>query len=167
MDQIILCCIMSCLSINEKEEHQTLEILFCEYNSNIQFAFNSNQLGLKDQFGNEMKIIEYYNEVFLSEIQDMLTEKQDQLDDFLLTPVRITKLYSGSNIEKSLQRKKQLPGTFLFNPEKISNKKHSYRQNLIKQKMEMNEQKEEDELDVPSPTFGMTRTVTFADLSTK
>lgn len=49
-----------------------MELLFCEYNSNIQFSFNSNQLGLKDQYGNEMKIVEYYNEVFLGEIQDML-----------------------------------------------------------------------------------------------
>ena len=46
VDQIILCCIMSCLSINEKEEHQTLEILFFEYNSKIQFSYNSNQLNL-------------------------------------------------------------------------------------------------------------------------
>lgn len=65
IDQIILCCIMSCLSINEKHEHQTLEHLFQSYNSNIQFAFNSNQLGLKDHQGNEMKILDYYNEVFL------------------------------------------------------------------------------------------------------
>ncbi len=96
-------------------------------------------MGLKDEYGKEMKIVEYYNEVFLGEIQDMLTKKQDQLDDFLLTPVRITKSYSGSNIEKSLQKKKQLPGTFMFNPEKIKDTKRNYRQNLIKQNMEMKE----------------------------
>jgi hypothetical protein len=52
-----------------------------------------------------MKIVDYYNEVFLGEIQDMLVEKQDQLDDFLLTPVRITKRYSGSNLEINLKKK--------------------------------------------------------------
>lgn len=45
-----------------------------------------------------MKIVEYYNEVFLQEIQDMLADKQNQLDDFLITPVRITNIYSSSNI---------------------------------------------------------------------
>jgi hypothetical protein len=80
-------------------------LLFAKYNGEIEFSFNSNQSNLKDQFGKEMKIVDYYNEVFLGEIQDMLVEKQDQLDDFLLTPVRITKRYSGSNLEINLKKK--------------------------------------------------------------
>ena len=71
----------------------------------------------------------------------------------------------------SLQKKKQLPvaGLFMFNPERSKNAKNTYRQNLIKQSLEMNEEKEEDEQDkdLPSPNFGMLRTFTFADLSKK
>jgi hypothetical protein len=84
-----------------------------------------------------MKIVDYYNEVFLAEIQDILTENQDQLDHFLLTPVRITKRFSGSSLENTLKDKRQpiLPGIFVFNPERAKNAKNSYRQNLLKQRI--------------------------------
>lgn len=88
-----------------------------------------------------MKIVDYYNEVFLSEIQDMLEEKQDELDEFLLTPVRITKRYSGSSIETNIQKKKQLPGAFMFNPEKLSARKQNFRRKVIKMNLEMKEEK--------------------------
>ena len=63
----------------------------------------------------------------------MLMEKQDQLDDFLLTPVRITKRYSGPDLEINLKKKEQKPSTgfFMFNPEKLLRTKDTYRQRLI------------------------------------
>lgn len=147
-------------------------MLFKKYNGEIQFAFNTNQSNLKDNYGNDMKIVDYYNEVFLGEIQDMLTEKQDKLDDFLLTPIRITKQYSGPNLEINLKKKEQKPSTglFMFNPERASSSKSAYRQQLIMQDINMKEEREEEEQDKdlpPSPTFAMTRTFTFSDLCKK
>ncbi len=104
-------------------------------------------MGLKDSLGNEMKIVEFYNDFFLNEIQDMLTEKQDKLDDFLLTPIRITEKYSLANMNQnlSMMKQRQAPGGFMFNPEKAKNSRSSYRQNILRQNSDMKEEKQENE----------------------
>lgn len=84
--------------------------------------------------------------MFLAEIQDMLTLKLDHLDDFLLTPLRISNKYSFSQVRGKLPswpakiQKTGTPATFIFNPEKSAKQRKSgYLLSLIKKNSEMKE----------------------------
>ena len=74
VDQIIVCSIAGVLSINQSRSNYSLEEIFKHYN-NLMHSFNSNRHMLFDSEGNRIDIIEYYNTVFLPNIDSILNSE--------------------------------------------------------------------------------------------
>jgi hypothetical protein len=84
IDQIIICCMTSFLNINQIHKQRTLEKVLSDYGK-IEMSSEDNKYGL---LGNhrEMSLTEFYNEVFLPEVQDIVNTNIKDID-FLLTPI--------------------------------------------------------------------------------
>lgn len=71
IDQIIICSITACLSINEDSNKLTLEKIFLFYQK-VSLSSQENKEKLYDKDENELNIIDFYNKVFLEEIDEIL-----------------------------------------------------------------------------------------------
>lgn len=68
LDQIIICSITGCLSINELNHNISLEKVVEYYEATTKEKLYNREM-------REISIIEFYNEVFLSEIDDIIRQK--------------------------------------------------------------------------------------------
>lgn len=67
IDQIIICSITACLSINEDANKLSLEKIFSFYQK-VSLSSQENKEKLYDKEDNELNIVDFYNNVFLEEI---------------------------------------------------------------------------------------------------
>lgn len=67
IDQIIICSITACLSINEDANKLSLEKIFSFYQK-VSLSCQENKEKLYDKEDNELNIVDFYNNVFLEEI---------------------------------------------------------------------------------------------------
>ena len=96
LDQIIICSITASLDFQKTKHSQALGTIFHHYNT-TSFSFNQNCEGLYCKNGNKMNLMDFYNNVFLLEIQDIL--KDSKYKELLLTPLRqqyIDKKFTGN-----------------------------------------------------------------------
>jgi hypothetical protein len=68
IDQIIICSIMACLSLNEDSNRISLDKIFLFY-CRISLSSDEDRVRLLDRNNNELNIVQFYNNVFLEEIQ--------------------------------------------------------------------------------------------------
>lgn len=116
IDQMIVCSIAGCLSINYSSRKLTLEQIFNYYNL-LNFSFHSNRTGLFDREGNSLDLMAFYNTVFLPEVEDLIDQAGDAAD-FLTTPVRLQRKKSreeGCNITPIPLKFRQSAMNDLFN----------------------------------------------------
>lgn len=108
LDQIIICCIIACLSLNEDKYYEALGSIFAKYT----FAPKQPVADMTCPGGDDANLLDYYNLTFLPSVEDML-DKQNP--EFTLSPVRkgslpkykegkfslppISKMFSGNPFE--------------------------------------------------------------------
>lgn len=86
IDQIIVCAIASALSINRSRHQRSLDEIFRSYGQ-LTLSYQSTR-NLTDPRGNQIDLIDYYNEVFLPMVEQTLAQ-EDQALSLLTTPVRL------------------------------------------------------------------------------
>jgi hypothetical protein len=86
IDQIIVCGIASTLSINRSRNERSLDEIFRSYGQ-LTFSYQSTR-NLTDPLGNQIDLIDYYNEVFLPHVEEILSQ-EEQAHSLLTTPVRL------------------------------------------------------------------------------
>ena len=112
IDQIIVCSIAGVLSINQSRSNYSLDEIFKHYNS-LMHSYNSNRHMLFDSEGNRIDLLDFYNSIFLPNIDSILNSEEDAAK-ILNTPLRVHRKHSieqGIPIVPMYLQFRQEPGT--------------------------------------------------------
>lgn len=73
LDQILICAICACLNLNQAKYNLALSTIFQKYHS-LPLGLHSNQkIEGNDEEGAPKTLLEFYNKIFIHEVQDMMS----------------------------------------------------------------------------------------------
>jgi uncharacterized protein Veg len=86
LDQIIICSITACLNLNDNKSNPALTSIFRKYNSVTLSLHSNREMGERKIEERPMTLLEFYNKVFIHEVQDMMSKEEQPR--YLCTPIR-------------------------------------------------------------------------------